>query len=146
MDDAYLLIKEFHSLFRWLVLALSVIVVMNFVLGAVSKKVYDKMENLLTLFYIISVDIQLLIGLLLYFVFSPLTRSLFEGISPMDNATTRFYAVEHPIMMLLAIVFAHVGRSVSKRGATDVIKFRRGLIWFGLSLVCMLTRMPWQNL
>ena len=65
MDDLYLLIKEFHSLFRWLVLALAVIVVMNFVLGAVSKKVYDKVENFLTLSYIITCDIQLLIGLLL---------------------------------------------------------------------------------
>ena len=146
MDNLYVLIKEFHSLFRWWVLALSVIVVMNFLLGAVWKKVYDKAENFLTLFYIISLDIQLLIGLLLYFVFSPITKGLFEGTSGMDNATTRFYAVEHPIMMLLAIIFAHVGRSVSKKGATDVIKFRRGLIWFALSLICMLARMPWQML
>jgi len=146
MDDLYPLIKEFHSVMRWLVLALSVIVVMNFILGAVSKKVYDKVENLLTLFYIISVDIQLVMGLLLYFFLSPVTKSLFEGNSTMDDATTRFYAVEHPAMMLLAIVFAHIGRAVSKKGATDVIKFRRGLIWFGLSLICMLVRMPWQNI
>ena len=146
MDDPYLLIKEFHSLFRWLVFALAVIVVMNFVLGAVSKKVYDKVENLLTLFYIISCDIQLLIGLLLYFVFSPITKSVFEGISPMGDASTRFYAVEHPLTMLLAIVFAHVGRSVSKRPAPDIVKFRRGLLWFSLSLICMLARMPWPVL
>ena len=146
MDNLYPLIKESHSLLRWLVLALSVIVVMNFLLGAVSKKVYDKVENLLTLFYIISVDVQLLLGLLLYFVFSPITKSLFEGNSSMSDATTRFYAVEHPLTMLLAIVFAHVGRSVSKKGATDIIKFRRGLLWFALSLLCMLARMPWPTL
>ncbi|MCY7411132.1 MAG: hypothetical protein LH473_12740 [Chitinophagales bacterium] len=137
----YTLLKEFHSEFRWLVLALAVIVVIIFLIGFIAKRKYGKAENLTSLFYMISCDIQLLAGLVLYIFLSPATSSFAID---MSDPTSRFQSVEHPVTMLLAIVFAHIGRSKSKNAATDASKFKKGLIWFALSLIFMLSRMPWN--
>lgn len=143
MDSLYPFIKEAHSGWRWIVLVLAIAVVIDFAMGLFSKRSFKSLDNRLSLFYMISCDIQLLFGLLLYFVLSPLTQSAFEGGNVMSDPIVRFHVVEHPVTMLLAIVFAHIGRIASKKASADGKKFQRGLIWFLLSLIFMLSRMPW---
>jgi hypothetical protein len=143
MDSLYSFIKEAHSGWRWIVLVLAIAAVIDFAMGLISKRSFKPIDNRLSLFYMISCDIQLLLGLLLYFVLSPVTQSAFQDGNEMSDPTARFYAVEHPVTMLLAIVFAHVGRIASKKASADSKKFQRGLIWFLLSLIFMLSRMPW---
>jgi hypothetical protein len=101
------------------------------------------MEELFSLAYLITVDVQLLIGLSLYFFLSPTVRQAFSEGFDMSDAPTRFTVLEHPLTMLLAIAFVHIGRVMVKQAASDESKFKKGLIWFGLALVFILSRMPW---
>ena len=91
----------------------------------------------------ISCDIQLLIGLILYF-----TGMWFESLKSntaevMKNPAERFFAVEHALMMIIAWLLVHVGRSMVKRADTDAQKHKRTLIYFGIALLIILAMIPW---
>lgn len=144
MEQLYLPIKEFHSGLRWIILALAAIVVIKYLAGWVGKKRFTSLDNKLSLFYVSALDIQLLLGLVLYFFLSPVTLSAIQfGGYAIDDPNVRFYAMEHPVTMVLAIIIAHIGRVMVKRSKTDHAKFMRGTLMFGLSVIFMLSRMPW---
>jgi cell division protein FtsW (lipid II flippase) len=95
-------------------------------------------------FYSISIDIQLLLGLILYFLFSPITKTAISDFSTaMSNPDLRFFALEHAIYTVLALILAHVGVAAARRATEDVAKHRRAAIWFSLSLIALLLGMPW---
>jgi NADH:ubiquinone oxidoreductase subunit H len=143
MDTLYSIVKETHSGFRWIVLVLAIAVAIDFIIGWTSKKKFARLDNTLSLLYMISCDIQLLIGLSLYFFLSPVTQNAMQFGLHQDDPKVMFFGVEHPITMILAIACAHVGRATSKKATTDSSKFKRGTIWFVLSLILLLARMPW---
>ena len=143
MEDLYPTIKEIHSFLRWIVLAAVIIVVVKYLVSWLSGNKFSQLDNRISLISIISLDIQLLLGLILYFFLSPFTKDIFNTGFSMQDAQSRFYAIEHPVSMLLAIVFAHVGRTLMKKSTNDRMKFKRGTVWFALSLIFMLARMPW---
>ena len=91
----------------------------------------------------ISCDIQLLMGLILYF-----TGMWFEKVkagmgSVMKDPAERFFAVEHALMMIIAWLLVHIGRSMVKRTGSDAQKHKRTLIYFGLALILILAMIPW---
>ena len=61
----------------------------------------------------------------------------------MTNAGTRFFAVEHSLVMVVGLVLVHVGRTLSKKGADDRQKHLRAAIWFIIALVLILVAIPW---
>ncbi len=143
MDTLYSTVKDLHSGVRWIVLLLAIAAVVDFVIGWRGKKNFGRLDNMISLLYMISCDIQLLIGLTLYFFLSPVTQNAMQFGLHQDDPNVMFYGVEHPVTMMLAIVCAHVGRISSKKATTDASRFKRGTIWFALSLILLLARMPW---
>jgi uncharacterized membrane protein YphA (DoxX/SURF4 family) len=131
-----------HSILRWAVLLLGFWVIISAVTGLLHKRNYTNTDNKANLFFMISCDIQLLAGLLLYF------SSWFEYVKDntaevMKNASLRFFAIEHFIMMLIAWLLVHIGRSMVKRSDNDRQKHKRGLIYFGIAMLLILAMIPW---
>ena len=93
----------------------------------------------------ISCDIQLLIGLILYYNSTWVEQLKLGGTfgQIMKNPTERFFAMEHAIMMLLAWIFVHIGRSSLKTTTSNTIKHKRSLIYFGIALLIILLMIPW---
>ena len=144
MEQFYLPVKEIHSILRWVVLALALVTIVKYLMGWMSKSSFKSLDNRLSLFYVSSLDLQLLIGLFLYFFLSPVTQSVMQlGNAQLADANARFFAIEHPAAMLLGIICAHIGRVACKKATTDASRFKRGAIWFTLSLILILARMPW---
>lgn len=136
----------YHNLLRWAVLLFGLWTVFNAIGGFFSKREFSRQDNVSTLLFMISCDIQLLLGLLLYF--SKGTKDWFGMLKSdmgavMKNAGDRFFTVEHIFMMLTAWVLVHVGRSAIKRTANDHIKHKRMLIYFGIALLLILAAIPW---
>lgn len=91
----------------------------------------------------ISCDIQLLMGLILYFTgmwFEKLKSGMGEV---MKDPAERFFAVEHALMMVIAWLLVHIGRSMVKRAGTDAQKHKRTLIYFGIALIIIIAMIPW---
>jgi hypothetical protein len=95
----------------------------------------------------IALDLQLLLGLLLYFALSPNTKAIFGDFgAAMRDPVARFWAVEHITMMFGAVILAHVGRVLARKAVTPASRRTRLLIPFVLALLLMLGGTPWPGM
>ena len=135
-------ILALHNLLRWAILILGVWTVYNAITGYFGKRDYTANDNRSNLFFMISCDVQLLVGLILY-----INNGWFSRLKDLGNNIKdpylRFFTLEHLVLMLLAWVLVHIGRVSVKKGATAAIKHKRMLVFFGLAFVLILAAIPW---
>ena len=136
----YSFIQKFHSGWAYLALLLLVIAVVNSLIGLSSKKEFTANVRKIALFGLIATHIQLVVGLILYFV-SPLGSAVF---GQMKEAALRLTSLEHPLTNLIAITLITIGWSKHKKAATNEAKFKSIAIFFGLGLLLILIRIPWS--
>lgn len=117
--------------------------VINAITGVIGKRNYAGSDNKANLFFMISCDIQLLIGLILYFNGASFESLKSNAKGVMQNGALRFFAVEHALMMIIAWLLVHLGRSMVKRSDIDAQKHKRSLIYFGIALLLILAMIPW---
>ncbi len=133
-------IQKFHSGWAYLALLLLVIAVVNSFVGMSSKKEFTAKDRKIALFGLIATHIQLLVGLILYFI-SPLGSAVF---GQMGNADFRLTSLEHPLTNIIAIILITMGWLKHKKAATNDAKFKSIAIFFGLGLLLILSRIPWS--
>ena len=135
------MIKDIHSYWAYIVVIILIFAVVNAIMGLTQKKQFTHKDLRIGLFTLIVTHLQLLIGLAWYFM-SPWYKSMkAEGIT----ASNRLLAVEHPIIMVLAIVLITIGWSKHKNKTTDSAKFKTFAIFYGIGLLLMLSKIPWNN-
>ena len=132
-----------HSILRWLILLFGLLAVLKAIGGITSKKAYTGSDNKTGLFFMIWCDIQLLLGLVLYFGGAWFDMMKSSAGEVMKNSANRFFAVEHALMMIIAWILVHMGRSMVKRADSDAQKHKRSLIYFGIALLIILAMIPW---
>lgn len=140
----YTTVLLLHSWIRWVAL----VAVVGVVLAAVRGKVEGErsLADRWGMTAMLALDLQMLLGLLLYFGLSPNMREILNHFGEsMQRADTRFYAVEHIASMFVAIVLSHVGRVLARKAPTPASKRTRLLVCFGLALVLVLVGMPWPG-
>ena len=114
-----------HSYLRYIILIMLIIVIMTSLIGLMHKKPYVNTDDKLSLFLFISTHLQLLIGLILFFV-SPAVQ--FSG-AAMKDAIARYWLVEHNTAMIIAIVFITLARTTSKKMTISEARHKRMLIF-----------------
>jgi hypothetical protein len=141
----YPLTLVLHSWLRWVVVVLGVIAVVRAIGGR--ARPWTPTDNTIVRLFGITVDIQFLLGLLLYAWLSPITRVAFADFGgAMRNAGLRFWAVEHLLGMVIAVALVNVGRAKIRKAVGDSRKHRLALIFFGLGLIIMLASIPWPGM
>ncbi len=141
----YSVLKTIHSYWAYLALLILVIAVVNALIGMSSKKAFVAKDLRLSLFGLIFAHIQLLIGLVLYFVSPWFEQWSTLGMGDvMKDAQTRLYLLEHPFTNIIAIVLITMGWSMHKRQTQDAKKFSRIGIFYTLGLLLLLSRIPWD--
>lgn len=144
MYAAFLLI---HSMLRWVVLALALVAVARAIGGVSGRREWLKSDQSIGAWFTGSLDLQLLIGLVLYIFLSPFTREAFADMAAaMRNPPLRFFAVEHMTGMIVALALAHIGHARSKRAAEPAQRHKAALIFYALALVVMLLSIPWPGM
>ena len=136
----YTFIQKFHSGWAYLALLLLVIAVANSMIGMSSKKEFTAKDRKIAMFGLIATHIQLVVGMILYFV-SPLGSAVF---GQMKDAALRLTSLEHPLTNLIAITLITIGWSKHKKATTNEAKFKSIAIFFGLGLLLILSRIPWS--
>lgn len=120
-----------HSMLRYVVLALILIVVVRSLMGWVNKRPFDSWDNKLSLWMLIATHTQLLLGVGLYF-----TSSFVQFNSDtMKEPTIRYWTVEHLTVMLMAVALITIARVTSKKQPDDVSKHRRLFILTTIALL-----------
>ena len=142
----YPIILGLHNLVRWVALILAIVATVEAFLGWFGKRQWSERDRKIGSFFGMAMDIQLLLGLILYFVYSPITRqALADFGAAMGVRDLRFFGIEHVFYMVLAVVFAHLGSILARKAPESKAKFQRAAIFFGLSLLLMLLGMPWTR-
>lgn len=139
------MLKTLHSYWAYIVLAVLIYAVINAVIGYTQKKEFTHKDFRLGLFTLITSHLQLVIGFVWYFM-SPWFKALTSnGGEVMKNSGSRLLAVEHPLMMVIAIALITIGWSKHKKQVKSESKFKTFSIFYGLGLLFILSRIPWSN-
>lgn len=140
----YKIFLEAHSGIRWLFLLVALAVIVKSLISM--NKKYEKIDNILSASYVGFFHLQVLLGLLLLFVFSPLAQAGFSDMAAtMKDSALRKVIIEHPLMMIIAAGIAQFGRIKIKKATEDKTKFRKTLIFTIISLVIALAMIPWDR-
>ena len=141
----YDVIKTVHSYWAFLVIIILTLIVINSIIAKFSGRAFNTKDLRLSLFGLIFSHIQFLIGLILYFT-SPWFNQFYQiGMDLLKNAESRLYLIEHPLINIVAIIFITLGWSLHKRQLDSSKKFLRIGIFYGLGLIFLLSRIPWDS-
>lgn len=138
----YTILKESHNGIGMLLLFLLLVSIIFILVKFLLKKPMDKSVKVAALIGMVTTHIQILIGIILYFL-SPLGLSNFSGES-MGHSISRFYIVEHPVGMILAAVLITIGyKAIKNSNLTDKAKYVRVLIYYLLGFAIIAYLIPW---
>ncbi|AVR44967.1 hypothetical protein C7S20_06605 [Christiangramia fulva] len=141
----YQTVQFIHSWWAYIVLFMILIASFNAIIGFALNKEYSATNFRIALFTLIVTHIQLLIGIVLYFSAPYFKMWGEEGVGGvMADSTLRLYNVEHPFMMIVAVILITMGYSKHKKKLTSKPKFKTLAIYYGLALVVVLSRIPWS--
>jgi hypothetical protein len=141
----YTTVLMLHSWIRWIALVAMIGATLAVVRGKVqgTQSIADRWG----LFAMMALDIQLLLGLLLYLVVSPNMQEIRAHFGEaMKNPQLRFWAVEHLTAMLVAVVLVHVGRVLARKAKTPAAKRTRMLVCFGIATLAIFLGTPWPGM
>lgn len=134
-------LKHLHSTMAYVVLLFVLIAVLHAILSLRQKRPFTPMSKKFTLYGLIAAHVQLLAGLVIYFM-SPIGLSGLSG-GGMGNSAVRFFALEHPLMMIIGIALITVGYSKAKRTDEAPKKFKAIAWFYGIGLLLFASRIPW---
>jgi hypothetical protein len=143
LDQLYPIVLAAHNLWRWIALLGVLAATLVSLRGWVAAKRRALVDDRVTTIAVLAMDVQLLLGLVLYVGLSPLSRAMLTGPgAAMQNRDIRFFGMEHPFLMILATVAVHVGKARARKHEAAP-GFKAGTIWYALSLLLILAGTPW---
>ncbi len=139
---AYLL--PLHSFLRWAIVILGVVAAARGFMGWRGNRPWQQADDRAGLLFVASLAAQLLVGLLLYLVFSPLAAAARRDLgAAMGSSILRFYGIEHPFGMVVAAIVANVGRILARRDRPARAKHRIAALFFLAALLIIVISIPW---
>jgi hypothetical protein len=144
----YVTVLILHNIVRWAVVFTGIYALTRAFGGWWTARPWEKTDRKAGLFFMISMDVQLLLGLLLYGVLSPISRGALAQMSvAMKDRLLRYWAVEHITLALLAVIAVHVGNILGKRESVPApLRHRRVAIAFAISVALVMLAIPWPFL
>jgi hypothetical protein len=139
-------LMHLHNLLRWIILILLVLSILQAYAGWTGKKAFKAGDKKTWLFTMIAAHTTLVLGLyqVMFGRYGFFVTTLPEGLSMMKDKFYRFYWVEHPTTMILAILFITLGYGMSKKQVTDKVKYKKAFFYFMVALLLILAGVPWQ--
>ena len=131
-----------HSGWAYLVLIVLILATFNALFKFFTGKEFDAKDFRISLFALITMHIQLLIGIILW-----LTKGYFGEMSigeVMKNSAVRKLAIEHPMTMIIAVALVTIGYSKHKKKLVSKPKFKMLAIFYTIALILVLYMIPWH--
>ena len=143
----YLTLLYLHSWLRWLVIFSGLWAIGSAISALRKGGATSRSGRISAKVFTGSLDLQIVLGLLLYFLLSPYTPNSFSAFGQsMKVSVLRYFAVEHPFMMLIAAIVAHVFMVRARKAPDERLRQRRILIGVGVALLLIMAGIPWPFL
>lgn len=142
----YRVVLALHNLVRWVVIGVGAWAVLRAWRGWLRTLPWTVRDAQAARLFLGVLDVQLVLGLLLYAVLSPVTRRAFQDPgTAMRDAPVRYFFVEHVAIMLAAIAIAHIGIAKVRRQSSDSGRFQTAALWLGVALAVLVGFLPWAR-
>jgi hypothetical protein len=136
-----------HSWLRWAVLLAGVVAWLRAISGKTARRPWTPQDEMWGLLLTISVDLQFLVGLVLYIFLSPITRlGLRNFAAAMQINVARFFTIEHAIGMIAGIALVHIARVKIRKAADAERKHRLAMVLYGIALILFIISIPWPGM
>jgi len=134
-----------HNLLRWIIVILLVLSILKSYNGWKGNKTFSSSDAKLWLFTMIASHITLLLGIYQWLLgrYGLLTFVKEEGVSVMKDPFLRFFQVEHPTSMIIAIILITLGRGMAKKEVSDEVKYKKAFRYFLIAFILLLLAVPW---
>lgn len=140
----YEILKTAHSFIAYIAIAALLLAAINAIVGVSSKKLFTSKDLRISLFAMILAHMQLLLGMLLYFV-SERGFKAFQISGAMKNPELRLTMLEHPLINIIALVLITIGWSKHKKEESNNGKFKKIALFYSIGVLLILSRIPWSN-
>lgn len=142
----YPAVLAIHNIVRWAALILGIVAFGRALAGWLGGREWTRDDRRWGMLFTTAMDIQLLLGVILYFFLSPITRQALSNFGQaMSVPDLRFFGLEHALYMVAAVAAAHIGSAISRRGDDSKGKFRIAALLYGLAVILMLVGIPWSR-
>lgn len=143
---AYHILLTIHNVLRWAFLLAALYAIIRSLSGKLGNKPFTKDDTTAAKILIALTHTMLLLGIILWFVSPNVQAALAQGASVfMKDKVLRALVIEHPITNIIAVALIQIGRIKSKKAYEDSSKHTRSLIYYGLGLLLILSRIPWST-
>ncbi|MFM2032874.1 MAG: hypothetical protein RLZZ297_1639, partial [Chloroflexota bacterium] len=144
---AYGILLILHSWTRWAVLVTAVMAIVPAILGWLNGAHWDDKKSMWSSWFVNTTSIQLVLGLILYGggISAVMSKAFSNFGGAMKDGVLRFWAVEHIMMMVIAVALTHIGAARIKKAASDIGKHRVAVIFFGIALLIIISSIPWPS-
>ena len=136
-----------HSNWAYVTLLIIILATLNALKGLFTNSTFKHKDFRLSLFALIVTHLQIILGLFLY-IYSPNAMKAIKSSgmgSVMKDSLLRYFSVEHPLMMIIAVVLITIGYSKHKKKEESNTKFKALAIFYSIALVLILGRIPWGS-
>jgi len=140
----YHIILVLHNWVRWVVIVLAVLAIGRAYLGWFGKKAYTETDRKAGMYFTSALDFQVLLGLILYFFFSPVGLQAFIN-GGLQQPQGVFFAILHEVLMIIGVGLAHMGSMLPRKVQEAAQKHPRAALFFTLSVVVILIGIPWTR-
>ena len=135
-------IIHIHSFIAWILLLFLLASIVTAMVRRKREAAFKNPYRALYLFTMILTHIQLVVGFVLYFMSG---KVVFSGLT-MSEALYRFFTVEHPLLMIIAVIMITLGYSRARKADEDSKKFKRIYVYYLIGLALILLRFPYKYL
>jgi len=135
----YSLAFKIHIIISTITLLAGIFTIALAIHGLIRKREYGKWDLLASLIFNVALYFQLILGFLIYYVLRSAPEGpLWDVPNTQNDASLRFWAIEHIALMIFALFLTQLGRVFIKRSKGPARKFRASLFYFGTSLLLIL--------
>jgi len=137
-------VLSLHSLLRWAVVGFGALVLLQGIVGMTAGGPLGTMGKRVGLAFVIALDLQVLVGIVLHLFLSPTTKQGMQDMgAAMKDPVTRYWVVEHGLAMLVALAMVHLGRLFARRAKSERSAHFRRMITTAIALGLIFIRAPW---
>ena len=134
--DSYALLKSIHTLISGSFLVIAIWLTIRSVKGIFKGTTYSKTDKWLSYGFIITMYLQLILGLILFANPNVGAETIYPGVEgALRHASKRFWPIEHIVLMLFALFIANLGLIFSNHTADDKGKYSKILIYYLIAMV-----------
>lgn len=138
-----------HNLTRWLVLGFGFWALYRLAHGWIRRRTWSRADRLAMRWFALIISLQFVLGAVVYLLPGSLVQGTLNNVGMatiMKNRILRFFTLEHPLQMFIAIGISHMANTITRRMSVDRRRFVVGTILLSLAMLLILAAIPWPFL